>query len=34
MHISKLLEEVDIESIKVDIGSAKVDIENNTKAEV
>lgn len=30
MCISKLLGEVYIENIKVDIGSAKVDIENNT----
>ena len=32
MHISRMFEEVDIESAKVDIESAKVDIENQLKA--
>ena len=32
MHISKMFEEVDIESAKVDIESAKVDIENRLKS--
>ena len=32
MHISKMFEEVDIESAKVDIESAKVDIENKLKS--
>ena len=32
MHISRMFEEVDIESAKVDIESEKVDIENQLKA--
>lgn len=32
MHISKMFEEVDIESAKVDIESVKVDIENKLRA--
>lgn len=32
MHISRMLEEVDIESAKVDIECAKVNIENQLKA--